>query len=149
MTAEEALAIYIDNKFTEEQYIDIQQTSKVHNANIYPTYNRCEENVSVWRGETAVTTQRLVAAQKDVPKKRLEEYDPNKITIAFKWRCDWASGHSQNMQGFENSDNDTFNDNSIENWKPRVDIVEQSRAIAARFPIQLFKTATYVEHRRK
>ncbi|KAG8231058.1 hypothetical protein J437_LFUL010256 [Ladona fulva] len=51
------------------------------------------------------TTQRLVTPQKDMLKECLVEYDPNKITIAFKWGCDGASGHSQYMQGFENSDN--------------------------------------------
>ncbi|KAG8232037.1 hypothetical protein J437_LFUL012061 [Ladona fulva] len=33
-------------------------------------------------------------------------YDQNKKTIAFKWGFDGASGHSQYMQRFENSDND-------------------------------------------
>ncbi|KAG8238133.1 hypothetical protein J437_LFUL012747 [Ladona fulva] len=50
----------------------------------------------------------MVTVEKEVLKERLEEYDPNKINIAFKWGCDGAWGHSQYMQGFENSDNDDF-----------------------------------------
>lgn len=43
LTIEEALALYVNNKFTARQYISIQQFSKSHNVDIYPKYYKLLE----------------------------------------------------------------------------------------------------------
>lgn len=122
LSVEKALALYIDNKFTKEQYISIQQISKEHNANIYPTYENlltakkeCYPNNILITDISAEinlqsllnhTIHRLVTAQIEVLESRIEDYDPTSISIIFKWGCDGASGHSCYKQAFEKSDCD-------------------------------------------
>lgn len=126
MTPEKALALFLDNKFTKEQYIDIQQTAKAHNAkhnaNIYPTYNslleakkRCyPKNITITEASGEVrlqslvqhTIQRFATVQKDVFREYFEIYNPTKRKVIFKWGCDGASGQSRYMQGFEDINGD-------------------------------------------
>lgn len=39
LTADEALASFITNKFTKQQYKNIRRETKSHNANVYPSYD--------------------------------------------------------------------------------------------------------------
>lgn len=125
MSVEKALALYVDNKFTKEQYLSIQQTSKAHNANIYPTYGNlltakteCYPSdivITEISGEICLqslldhTIKRLVIAQLEVLKSQVEKFHPNLINTIFKWGCDGASSQSRYKQGFEDSENDDSN----------------------------------------
>lgn len=122
MTNEKALAIYIDNKFTKYQYIDIQHTSKMHNANIYPPYNKLLEakkecypaNIEITEISGTVSLQslvdhtirRLTIALQDVLKSQVDKYDPSNLQVIFKWGCDGASGYSRYHQAFQDKSHD-------------------------------------------
>jgi hypothetical protein len=55
-TPEEALALYIDGKFTKKSYIMMQQGAKARNANIYPNYNIIlEEKNKCYPDKKAIT----------------------------------------------------------------------------------------------
>lgn len=125
MSVEKALALYVDNKFTKEQYQSIQQTSKEHNANIYPSYvNLLKAKTECYPSDIVITEisgeislqslldhtiKRLVISQLEVLKSRIEEFDPSLVNIIFKWGCDGASSQSRYKQGFEDRENDDSN----------------------------------------
>lgn len=123
MSGEKALALYIDNKFTKEQYNAIRQISKTHNADIYPSYKRLIQEKMKYYPEDIIITEsmaeinlqslvdhtikRLVAVQYEVLKQAAETEISN-LNIIFKWGCDGSSGHSQYKQVFEDAENDDF-----------------------------------------
>lgn len=122
MTKEKALAMYVDNKLTKDTYIDIQQTAKSHNANIFPPYNTLLEakkacypkdiEITEISGTIPLqslvdhTINRLTVVLHDVLKSQRNTYDPNTLKVIFKWGCDGASGQSRYHQAFEDESHD-------------------------------------------
>ncbi|KAL4710844.1 hypothetical protein ACJJTC_016128 [Scirpophaga incertulas] len=121
-TNDEALALFISNKFTVQQYKNMQQEAKERGFNLYPSYDsilkakqNCHpsvEHITVTDISAKVKLQPLLdhtASRlcKDVLKEvflRSDIQDPN-YTLIYKWGCDGSSGHSLYKQPFENPEN--------------------------------------------
>lgn len=121
-TPEEALALYVDGRYTKNSYILMQSGAKSRNANIYPSYNVLREakkrcypekssmsatDVSAEVGLQALvdhTVRRIVEVQKEVITKAITESSIRTFNMTYKWGCDGSSGHSNYKQKFSESD---------------------------------------------
>jgi len=122
-TADEALAFFVENNLTKQQYINIRLSAKNRNADIYPSYasiidakKLCYPNncfVSETRCEIKLqdlldhTSKRIV----QIPTvKTHHENSFNSFEIFYKW--DGSNGQSPYIQIYENqnicSDTDLF-----------------------------------------
>lgn len=129
-TPEEALALYIDGKFSKHSYKLMQLGAKVRHANIYPSYDiilkakkacyPAEESMAFTDGSATVkiqalvdhTSKRLLLSIKDLIFKKAENIG-NEIVIIYKWGCDGSSGHSLYKQTFSDSQNVSSTDEFI------------------------------------
>lgn len=117
ITPDEALAFFVDQKLTKDQYISIRQINKSHNADIYPNYHLLLEakklcypdqiTITEFSAEIQLqslidhTIKRLVFVQHEVLKQLKVGLDTSShLSIIFKWGCDGASGQSQYKQRF-------------------------------------------------
>jgi hypothetical protein len=116
-TPEEALALYIDGKFTKKSYIMMQQGAKARNANIYPNYNIIlEEKNKCYPDKKAITitdisaevnlqdlvnhtARRIIQVQSDVVTQFLNEAS-NGVTLLHKWGGDGSASQSNYKQKF-------------------------------------------------
>lgn len=129
-TEEEALALYIDGRYSKHSYILMQAGAKKRNANIYPSYNKilkakndCYpdlESINITETSAEIllqslvdhTVTRLSITQNDILRQNIENLSDG-LTIIFKWGCDGSSGHSAYKQQFlednsQNSDSNLF-----------------------------------------
>lgn len=122
MSPDQALALYIDTKMSKHQYNRVKQSSKEHNADIYPNYNKLLEAkkrcypagiiISEISAEVPMqaivdhTIDRLAIAQAEVLNHVFEHFAIASIKMYFKWGCDGAAGQSRYKQQFENEDSD-------------------------------------------
>lgn len=115
-TPEEALALYVDGRYTENSYMLMQSGAKKRHANIYPPYNilreakkRCypeEAAISISDISAEVklqslvdhTVQRIFEIQKEVIT-QISLISHN-ITMTYKWGCDGSANHSTYRQKF-------------------------------------------------
>ncbi|XP_041448468.1 uncharacterized protein LOC121404022 [Drosophila obscura] len=111
---EEALAIYIDGRFTKHSYKLVQAKTRSNNANVFPSYDLLRtaklmcypKDVKVTDSSAEVplqclvdhTVSRIVQSSKIIFEK-MNETD-NIITAVHKWGCDGSSGHSMYRQGY-------------------------------------------------
>lgn len=112
---EEALALFIQGRFTKYSYTIMQTGAKTRSAPIYPSYplileakKQCyptEDSIIITETSAEVrlqalldhTSQRLVLYLKQV----LQTYDiSNELTLYCKWGCDGSSGHSNYKQRY-------------------------------------------------
>lgn len=121
-TLEEALALYIDGRFTRHSYILMQGGGKKRNANIYPTYDvlvsaksKCYPlgvEISNTSGEVPLqnlidhTIMRIIESQKNL----WETSNEKLLTAVYKWGCDGSSGHATYRQGYSEIDASCFDE---------------------------------------
>lgn len=104
-TPEEALALFVDGRYTKKSYILMQQGTKSRNANIYPNYNiildakkKCypgEEHILITDISAEVslqmlvhhTARRILVVQKYVFNQFFSETSIS-VTLLYKWGCD-------------------------------------------------------------
>ena len=115
MTADEALAFFVDKKLTKDQYIFTREITEAHNADIFPNYhillqakkkfypNKVE--ITDYSAEVELqslldhTIQRLVSVQLEVLQQVRVGIDTlPTLNVVFKWGCDGASRQSQYKQ---------------------------------------------------
>lgn len=129
-TPEEALALYVDGRYTKNSYILMQSGAKLRNADIYPSYNllkkakNCcypdENNITISEIHAEVklqalvdhTATRLVHLQQEVMEQCLTEIQHG-VTLIHKWGCDGSSGHSNYKQKFTEENGTSLNDSSL------------------------------------
>lgn len=127
---EEALALFVDGRFTKHSYNLMRFGAKNHNANIYPTYDiivkakkDCYpsiDTVTVTEISAEVTLQgivnhtvtRLALFQRDVLIQYVKDLEDG-LTMIFKWGCDGSSGHSSYKQKFAEGTSTTQADSSL------------------------------------
>lgn len=117
-TPEEALAFFISNNFTVQNYKNVQQEAKERGFNLYPCYDHlvqvkkqcypAVENITVTDVSAevnlnAILNHTALRICKYILGERLDTsvLDYNLI---YKWGCDGSSGHSLYKQPFENPD---------------------------------------------
>lgn len=123
-TPEEALALYVDGRFTKNSYILMQSGAKNRNANIYPSYGslkeakkRCypnEEAVSVTDISAEIRLQnlidhtllRLLEFQKEVVERTVATHPMEDFTMIYKWGCDGSAQQSTYRQPFSERGNE-------------------------------------------
>lgn len=119
-TNDEALAFFLDNNLTKQQYINIRLSAKKKNVNIYPTYEQILEakrkcypkNIQVKETACEINIQDLldhtIVRIFTIPSLPKIENRMHNFEIIYKWGCDGSSGQSQYKQRyfFENTTND-------------------------------------------
>lgn len=124
-TADEALAFFVENNLTKQQYINIRLSAKNRNVDIYPSYassidarKLCyPDNCFISKTRCEIKLQDLL----DHTSKRIfqfpivqthHENNFNSFKILYKWGCDSSNGQSPYKQIYENqntcSDSDLF-----------------------------------------
>lgn len=108
--------MYVDNKLTKDQYIDIQPTDieRVQVRILEAKKESYPDNINITEISGTIpvqsllnhTIQRLAFVIQEVLKANIEKYDPSNIKVIFKWGCDGASGQSRYHQAFEDTSND-------------------------------------------
>lgn len=118
---EEALSLYVDGRYTKNSYMLMQSGAKSRNANIYPPYNVLREaknrcypegsaiSVTDLSAEVRLqslvdhTARRIVAVQKEVIMKAVNDSSTRNVTMSYKWGCDGSAEHSTYKQKFSES----------------------------------------------
>ena len=121
-TADEALALYVDGRYTKRSYVLMQSGAKSRNAHIYPSYNslleakkKCypdEQHILVSDISAEVnlqailnhTASRIVEMQKEVLNQKMTELSQG-VTLVCKWGCDGSAGQSTYKQGYSEAGN--------------------------------------------
>lgn len=128
---EEALALYINGKFTKSSYSEMRQGAKERNADIYPSYNKIKEakvecyppskfvKISETSAEIALqalldhTATRILISIRDKISASHTKFQ-NGFILYCKWGLDGSSGHSTFKQKWSNSsDSTTPNDGCL------------------------------------
>ncbi|KAF2891468.1 hypothetical protein ILUMI_14705 [Ignelater luminosus] len=108
LTSDEASASFVQKKLTKNQYVAIHTETKIHNADIYPTYaelllakkRRYPENISVTEVSAEIvlqsllhhTVRRIMITQKDVLRVCASSGNSVNVRAIYKWGCDGAAG---------------------------------------------------------
>lgn len=120
-TSDEALALFVANQFSVQQYKNMQREARERGFNLYPSYNKLlkskhncypsVENITVTDISAEVQLQALLNhtatrlcndVYKDVfLDTNLQE---SNYVLIYKWGCDGSSGHSLYKQTFEDSE---------------------------------------------
>jgi len=118
---DEALAFFIENKLTKQQYINIRKSAKERRANIYPSYDnvltakkKCyPENIHVTESYFKIELQHLLDHTitrlfliSDIPPVDLTM---NNFEILCKWGCDGSSSQAR----YKQITSSNFNDSDI------------------------------------
>ena len=128
-TADEALAYFINNRFTKQQYVNTRLGAKERRSDIYPPYNTLvkaklacyppSEAITVSETSAEIqlqalldhTISRLVSVQEEVFE-RVLNCDPMIFKLICKWGCDGSGGHKQYKQKFINEGEEQAHDDS-------------------------------------
>lgn len=131
LTDEEALAFFLENKFTKKQYCNIRLECKHRNTDIYPSYMRllaakssCRPNdISITETVAKVplqqllihTTTRIVEMQKEVILSIMNTNESNNISaeLILSYGFDSSTGQAQFKQSFLGSNSSCFTDSSL------------------------------------
>lgn len=109
---DQALAFFIDNKLTKEQYINIRKGAKKRNCNIYPSYEilkvekkKCyPDNCNITETSCQIPLQDLLnhTAKRilQIPTIKSIEQNMTNLEIIYKWGCDGSSGQARYNQKF-------------------------------------------------
>jgi len=124
-TAEENLAILIDNKMSVKQYKNIRLAAKKKCANIFSAYDHVlnakkksyPKNIRITETSCQVPLQDLldhtIIRILKIPNIKMSENIVDNIELLCKWGCDGSSGHSQYKQTFNESSSLTTTDYDV------------------------------------
>lgn len=124
-TAEESLAILIDNKMSVKQYKNIRLAAKKKCANIFSAYDHVlnakkecyPKNIRITETSCQVPLQDLldhtIIRILKIPNIKMPENIVDNIELLCKWGCDGSSGHSQYKQTFNESSSLTTTDYDV------------------------------------
>lgn len=131
LSADEALAFFIENSFTTSQYNAIRRESKSRNCDIYPHYNQILAAKSKCRPEGIKVTEtvaraplesvvlhtanRIVEMQKEVFEAVMESENSDhlKCELIFSYGFDSSTGQAQYKQIFHTTDSSNNSDASL------------------------------------
>lgn len=129
MTPEEALSVFVEGRFSKNQYLVVRAGCKLVNSRAFPSYNVLREaknscyppikTITYTEKRAAVelqalldlTVKRIVLAQESAIQ-NISNVDLGKMTLICKWGCDGTSCQSEYKQKFTGDDG-TFTDASI------------------------------------
>lgn len=118
-TSDEALAFFMDNKLTKDQYINIRVDAKKRNSGIYPPYSsvveaktRCyPQNYRVLDTGCYIPIQDLLnhTVQRicKIPGVQINFINHFNFNVIYKWGCDGTSDQSHYKQLFNANEKST------------------------------------------
>lgn len=114
---DEALAFFIENNLTKQQYVNIRLSAKKRNADIFPPYNsiinakkQCyPKNCIMSETYCEIKLQDLLDHTSTriflIPDIKINELFLKSFEILYKWGCDGSNGQSQYKQKYSDNNN--------------------------------------------